>query len=141
MNDVTNRFSPPTADIGQPTAAPLTWKQIYFSFEGRIPRKVFWLWGVLGATAFTLVLSALIGGVTAGIGNLGMLLFVPLYGLVAWSGLAVSVKRWHDRDKSGWWVLIGFIPVIGGIWALVENGFLRGTPGTNRFGPDITDAG
>jgi uncharacterized membrane protein YhaH (DUF805 family) len=62
---------------------------------------------------------------------LGLILF-PLM-LV---GIIVQIKRWHDRDKSGWWVLINFIPCIGHIWTLVECGFLPGTPGDNRFGPD-----
>ena len=52
-----------------------------------------------------------------------------------WSGLAVQVKRWHDRDKNGVWVLINLIPIVGSIWALVENGFLDGTQGPNRYGP------
>jgi len=51
-------------------------------------------------------------------------------------GLIVQIKRWHDRDKSGWWVLINLVPCIGGLWALIECGFLRGTTGENRFGPD-----
>ncbi len=64
--------------------------------------------------------------------NLVGLFFLPLY----WIGLAVTVKRSHDRDKSGWWILIALIPLIGAIWFLIEFGFLRGTPGPNRFGPD-----
>jgi uncharacterized membrane protein YhaH (DUF805 family) len=51
----------------------------------------------------------------------------------------VYIKRFHDRDKSGWWVLIGLIPLIGAIWLLVELGFLKGTPGPNRFGTPVTD--
>jgi uncharacterized membrane protein YhaH (DUF805 family) len=58
--------------------------------------------------------------------------------LVVWPAVAVSVKRWHDRNKSGWWVLINLIPIVGALWTLVENGFLRGTPGPNRFGDDLT---
>lgn len=50
--------------------------------------------------------------------------------------LAVASKRWHDRDKSGWWSLIGLVPVVGALWLIVENGFLPGTAGRNRFGPD-----
>ena len=53
--------------------------------------------------------------------------------------IIVYIKRFHDRDKSGWWVLIGLIPIIGGIWLLIELGFLKGTPGPNRFGPPVTD--
>jgi uncharacterized membrane protein YhaH (DUF805 family) len=51
-------------------------------------------------------------------------------------GIIVQIKRWHDRDKSGWWVLINFIPIVGGLWSLVECGFLKGTDGPNQFGPD-----
>lgn len=47
----------------------------------------------------------------------------------------VYIKRWHDRDKSGWWMLIMLLPIIDAIWALIELGFLPGTPGPNRFGP------
>lgn len=65
-----------------------------------------------------------------------MLAIAAIVGLlIIWPSLAIQVKRWHDRDKSGWWVLIGLIAVIGGIWVLVECGFLPGTAGTNRFGP------
>ncbi|TGR16409.1 DUF805 domain-containing protein, partial [Mesorhizobium sp. M8A.F.Ca.ET.197.01.1.1] len=45
-------------------------------------------------------------------------------------------KRWHDRNKSGWWTLIGLIPIIGGIWLLIELGILEGTRGANQYGPD-----
>jgi uncharacterized membrane protein YhaH (DUF805 family) len=50
--------------------------------------------------------------------------------------IAVYAKRWHDRGKSGWWTLIILVPAIGSIWLLVELGFLRGTPGANKYGPD-----
>ena len=47
-----------------------------------------------------------------------------------WTGLALQVKRWHDRDKPWTWVFITFIPFVGGVWALVECGFLDGTCGS-----------
>lgn len=53
-----------------------------------------------------------------------------------WPKIAISVKRWHDRNKSGWWVFINLIPIVGPIWALVEQGFLRGTQGPNDYGDD-----
>jgi hypothetical protein len=62
--------------------------------------------------------------------------FVLLFLLAYYVGYPIIVKRWHDRDKSGWWVLIGLIPVIGGLWMIIECGFLKGTEGSNRFGPD-----
>ena len=51
-----------------------------------------------------------------------------------WPSLACNVKRWHDRDKSVWWILLGAIPVIGWLWAWIELIFLEGTPGPNRYG-------
>ena len=60
---------------------------------------------------------------------------IDVFALVAiWMKLAVLVKRWHDRDKSGWWMLIGLIPLIGGLWILIECGFLDGTRGSNKYG-------
>ena len=62
---------------------------------------------------------------------------ILVFGVVAtWISIAVAVKRYHDRNKSGWWVLIVFVPIIGGLWYLIECGFLRGTPGPNNYGPD-----
>ena len=52
------------------------------------------------------------------------------------SSLAVCAKRWHDRSKSAWWSLIGFVPAVGALWLIIELGFLDGTRGRNRFGPD-----
>jgi uncharacterized membrane protein YhaH (DUF805 family) len=48
----------------------------------------------------------------------------------------LGIKRFHDRDKSGWWLLISLVPLIGPLWLLVELGFLQGSEGANRFGPD-----
>ena len=56
--------------------------------------------------------------------------------LAFWISLAVGVKRWHDRNKSGWWMLIILVPVIGSLWYLIECGFLKGTTGPNTYGPD-----
>jgi uncharacterized membrane protein YhaH (DUF805 family) len=53
--------------------------------------------------------------------------------------ILVDIKRWHDRDKSGWWMLITLVPIIGAIWLLIELGFLKGTPGPNQFGSPVTD--
>jgi uncharacterized membrane protein YhaH (DUF805 family) len=44
----------------------------------------------------------------------GVLVLVP----ALWPGIAVSIKRWHDRNKSGWWVWINLIPLVGAIWSL-----------------------
>ena len=41
----------------------------------------------------------------------------------------LGIKRFHDLGKTGWWVLIGFVPIIGGLWYLIEAGFLPGAKG------------
>ena len=69
-------------------------------------------------------------------GTLGVILFIgSVIVMVVCSifSFAVSVRRYHDRDKSGWWMLIALIPYIGAIWQLVELGILEGTEGANRY--------
>ncbi|KQW40730.1 hypothetical protein ASC76_02250 [Rhizobacter sp. Root404] len=110
--------------------------QILFSFRGRVPRKVFWLYGVLGPLLVSVMLEMLLGIVGVSERRAEALTTA----LLIWPFTAVSVKRWHDRDHSGWWVLVYLIPVIGWIWTLVANGLLRGTRGANRFGADLTAA-
>jgi uncharacterized membrane protein YhaH (DUF805 family) len=72
----------------------------------------------------------------AAIGPVAGIVFLIFGVVVTWNSLAVAVKRYHDRDKSGWWVLIIFVPVIGGLWYLIECGFLRGSEGHNNYGRD-----
>ncbi len=67
---------------------------------------------------------------------MGNLVALVIFVAAVWIGFAVGVKRYHDRGKSGWWVLIVLVPVIGGLWYLIECGFLRGTIGPNAYGPD-----
>lgn len=61
---------------------------------------------------------------------------ISLFIIFLWTSLMIEVKRWHDRNKSGWWILIVLLPVIGPLWALAECGFFKGTEGANHFGPD-----
>jgi uncharacterized membrane protein YhaH (DUF805 family) len=53
--------------------------------------------------------------------------------LFLWIGFAVSAKRYHDRGKAAWWVLVALIPVVGFFWQIVELGFLPGDPGPNQY--------
>jgi uncharacterized membrane protein YhaH (DUF805 family) len=121
---------------------------LLFGFRGRITRAKFWL-VALGILVVELALYAALGGNVAvlidppeklpSIGPIASTAIVALGVLVTWISLAVAVKRYHDRDKSGWWLLIVFVPVIGGLWYLIECGFLRGTDGHNNYGPDPLD--
>lgn len=121
-------------------ASKIEMKPLLLSLDGRITRSDYWLRFVLPATVASIVLALLdsiLGLRTeAGIGFLSSIFSL----ILIWPSIAVAAKRWHDRGKSGWWTLILFVPVVGFFWFLVECGFLRGTVGTNRFGPDPLQA-
>jgi uncharacterized membrane protein YhaH (DUF805 family) len=128
-----NIYETPKSEVSNSSdqVASLTQKEILFSFKGRIPRKTYWL-TTLAMMAVFFVIMLLISGLSETmVGIVVVVLYIPLI----WISLALQVKRWHDRDKSGWWVLIGLVPIVGGIWVFVENGCLAGTTGVNRFGP------
>ena len=109
---------------------PTSPRWLLFSFDGRIGRRSWWLWGAAVMIGMAIYLTAVLR--IAGVSKDTTDLLVNL--LLLWPALAISVKRWHDRDKPGWWVLMAFVPVVGWIWVLIENGLLRGTDGANRFG-------
>ena len=123
---------------------------LLFSFQGRTRRLHYWLASLgagLGLSVFYLAVFMILFAVarrtddtTAAMSSPGMIIALVLLTLVYlvfafWISLAVQIKRWHDRDKSGAWVLIAFIPMVGPIWSIIECGFLDGTEGPNRFGP------
>jgi uncharacterized membrane protein YhaH (DUF805 family) len=55
---------------------------------------------------------------------------------LAWPNFAVQAKRWHDVNKSAWWILINALPIVGWLIGLWENGFASGDVGDNKYGPD-----
>jgi uncharacterized membrane protein YhaH (DUF805 family) len=129
----------------------MDWKYILTSFSGRLNRQPFWLGIVILMVAqwlVMLVLGMLLGTSMMGVdpnmtpdevsamatrGSIPLIIAALLF---LYPSLAIYTKRWHDRNKSGWWTLILLVPLVGFVWVLVECGFLRGTEGTNRFGPD-----
>jgi uncharacterized membrane protein YhaH (DUF805 family) len=153
--------------------------QVLFSFHGRINRAKYWLaalfWIVVDIVVFGVLGSMLLKDIVAlgsepsaqdivrvilsfGLGIVLVLLVVCVPQFV--SGFAVGIKRLHDRDQSGWWILLFYFgPAVASalgnrsdaaalvlvmslvslgisIWAIVVLGFLRGTRGPNRYGPD-----
>ena len=118
----------------------------YVTFSGRAPRSEYWWFylfaiivivvaiiidvmidpsrGTMTTTSTSFEMSGNGGPVTL---ILSLLLLLP--------GLAVSVRRLHDIDKAGWWILIGLIPLIGFIVLIVWY-CTKGTLGPNRFGAD-----
>ena len=106
----------------------------YTVFEGRARRKEYWIFALI--SALILIFLSLIDEMTGwkvwedeGVLSLvySIAVFVPT--------LAVVVRRLHDTDRSGWWILIALIPLVGAIVLLVFL-ILKGNEGDNRFGPD-----
>lgn len=114
----------------------LSRKEILFSFRGRIGRSTYWisLLCVLGYMLLIMPVISLLAFRQEFDIPVDVLFFIPLI----WISLAIHIKRWHDRDKSGWFVLVALIPVIGTLWVLIENGCLAGCSTINRFGPPQT---
>lgn len=118
----------------------MDYKQFYLSANGRVNRKQWWLKLVLPIVVISIILSFIDMATGRFDPETGVGLFSSIFALIALiPSIIVYIKRFHDRDKSGWWILIGLIPIIGAIWLLIELGFLAGTPGPNRFGPPVTD--
>lgn len=110
---------------------------LYFSVQGRISRSTWWLRFFLPGYAgcmFMFLIVLVLG--MAGLKDRVYFLFGVGYLIFGWLFVVGSIKRWHDHDKSGWWVLIVFIPVLGGLANILVAGFLTSAPGPNRFGPD-----
>jgi uncharacterized membrane protein YhaH (DUF805 family) len=128
----------PQSDAALPFVANLL-----FGFEGRLKRLDYRLIRTLWYVTFFLAAAALRSAAMPFVASrpdpasLSLLLIglIVLLGLIAWTTLAMQVKRWHDRGKSGLWSLVGFIPVIGPIWVFVELVWIEGTPGPNDYGP------
>ena len=102
----------------------------YADFQGRSPRSEFW-WFML----FNFLLNIVIGVVGVGSETLGNVLGLVVGLALLVPNIAVSIRRLHDTDRTGWWILLYLIPVIGAI-VLIVFFVQRGTDGDNRFGPD-----
>ena len=105
----------------------------YADFNGRARRKEYWMFFLFNMVFA--VLASLIDS-SAGTANFvsGSGLFQNIYSLVVFvPGLAVGVRRLHDIGKSGWMLLLAFIPLIGAIWLLVLFA-TNSKEGTNKWG-------
>lgn len=100
----------------------------YAVFGGRASRKQYWMFFLINN-----IIIAILWGICFALHNLVLywlyllVLFVP--------GIAVGVRRLHDTDHSGWWYLVGLIPLVGAIILIVLM-VTDSTPGQNRFGPN-----
>jgi uncharacterized membrane protein YhaH (DUF805 family) len=97
----------------------------YANFNGRARRKEYWMYVLFSSilTVIAIIIDKMIGSPLLAI--LTLALFLP--------NLAVTVRRLHDTSKSGWWVLLQFIPFIGAIIIIVFC-VQDSTPGSNQYG-------
>jgi uncharacterized membrane protein YhaH (DUF805 family) len=106
----------------------------YIGFSGRARRSEYWYWvlaaGIVGLVLFILGLAAKIFLVLYYIWALAILL----------PNIGVLMRRLHDTDRSGWWIFIGIIPIVGAIVLIVFT-CQDSTPGDNRYGPSPKHAG
>jgi uncharacterized membrane protein YhaH (DUF805 family) len=111
-----------------------------FGISGRVGRGTWWLGQIL-------IIAVLIGSsVVAGVSLAGddnarpdlsgamILLLLVAVLLCVVINISVTVKRYHDRGKSGFWFFINFVPFVGPIWQLIECGFCSGDDGDNKYG-------
>jgi uncharacterized membrane protein YhaH (DUF805 family) len=100
----------------------------YVKFSGRAVRSEYWFW----------ILFIVVGHIVAAIIDavLGIYAIRPLFHLATiLPTIAVAVRRLHDTDRTGWWILIGLIPIVG--WIILIIWYCeKGTPGPNRFGSE-----
>ena len=108
----------------------------YAEFTGRSPRKEYWMFVLLSIGIY--LIASILDGI-AGMNGMIAGTYGPITALVALGlfvpTLAVNIRRLHDSDRSGWWLLLGLVPMVGGIIVLVFM-VLEGTRGANRFGAD-----
>ena len=140
----------------------MNWGHLFFNFDGRVNRSRFWIAAVIFAVIYAVMIildyvtdhSVVIQALN---GMLGIVMLI--------AGISVGVKRLHDRNKSGWYLLLfyfapctlaalsvltdafvedstiiatvlGLLAFAIGVWAFIEMGCLRGTVGVNQYGPD-----
>jgi len=108
----------------------------YADFTGRARRAEYWWFALMNVIVITAIgiVSFILFSVSETLGYFGFAIYGVYALAVIVPGLAVAVRRLHDTNKSGWMLLVGFIPLVGPILLLVFY-FTDGDPGPNQYGP------
>ena len=123
----------PMVDFG--TAVKLGFQR-YVDFSGRSTRAEYWWWGLFTVVAsFALFIADTLTGNSSTLSGLGGLLDMLFTLATIIPSLALGARRLHDINRTGWWLLLLFVPVIGWI-VLIVWAIERGDKGTNKYGPD-----
>jgi signal peptidase I len=120
----------------------------FFSFRGRISRSRYWECSVLVNIAIGILIYAasvlffqIAGAVRESPGAhdhppiMFVAVAVALYALALWVGLALQAKRLHDRGRTGWFVVLNVVPILGPLVLAIDTFLLPGQPESNRYGP------
>jgi uncharacterized membrane protein YhaH (DUF805 family) len=109
---------------------------LFISPRGRIPRSTYWAakLGLLFALVVVFAISVAVEGTNSRGDPSGWLLLPFLLYLFAM--FSVAIKRLHDQDMEAGWVLVCFVPYVGELFSFIWLGCLKGTEGSNDFGPD-----
>jgi uncharacterized membrane protein YhaH (DUF805 family) len=109
-------------------------RRFFFSFEGRIGRRSYWVYFVLPLTmvGFVAGFFRVLDDVTL---RQVLVVGLPMLPFIVWVGSAVAAKRWHDFGFSGWWAVLGFVPLLNYV-LLIALGIVPGSKGSNRYGND-----
>ena len=111
-------------------------KTLWLSPNGRATRKDYWLrtyLPFLGIYILAMIIDVVTGSLNPETGYGVVSVIVSL--LSFWPFIAVCIKRCHDRNRSGWFLLLFLVPLLN-LWPAIELYFLKGTEGSNRFGDD-----
>jgi uncharacterized membrane protein YhaH (DUF805 family) len=104
-------------------------RQVYLLWNGRASRKTYWIFSTPILVLFLLVEFVFI--------NLNEYIYYAVLLIVFYTSMMINIKRAHDRDRTGFFSLLLFVPLVL-VWPLIEFGFLAGTDGTNKYGePDV----
>ena len=103
-----------------------------FSFKGRLNRKPYIIFGFIVNALYLAIMF-----MTVTYDKHSREILEVIFALVfIWPVLAIQAKRWHDIDRSAWWILISFVPIIGPVVTFYRTFVLSGTDGPNRYGED-----
>ena len=117
---MTDPFEPPAETIDQSRGVLDHFVWVLFSVQGRIPRLSYWV-GTIFSTIAAYFLLFVVGLVFVD-SDIGLVFEVLVSVAFFWVGLALQVKRWHDRGKSGLWYFINFVPISGVVLAFFTLG-------------------
>jgi uncharacterized membrane protein YhaH (DUF805 family) len=122
----------------------MTLLSFLFSPFGRISRSSWWTIQLINSAIMIAIASVVFSPIIADPGGAieevlsgrptSPIMMNTAFLPTIWIALCATIKRYHDRNKSGLWSVLAFIPVIGPIWQLIELGSLSGTVGANAFG-------